>query len=349
MSYLADDHQAARRPRMVGRVRTVELPLLRGLPDPAEYSEHLAADGRRVFLSKGVLRDLAELERREHPVETAGLLFGGHFSDGRRACTVVEKLVEPLPGEVLGTRSTVTITHAGSESMLRRAAREDPVLAPVGWAHTHPSFDAYFSEVDRSEQRAWRGAGSVGLVLSGLPHARPRYRVFVGPESTHAPAVDSPDAAGEAHSTAQRHIEPPAREHEANEANEHGEAARRTRRGWKTLHRGSGADSRRPGPRRRGAVAQRAERVQRGRALRTFRSDALRPVVVTRITVYTIVGALLASLAISLYAVHLARERLQESHPVTALNRPQERGISGYERANPELPVFSGVGLRWAK
>jgi hypothetical protein len=84
--------------------------------------------------------------------------------------------------------------------------------------------------------------------------------------------------------------------------------------------------------------------------VRTFRSDALRPVVVTRITLYTITGALLASLAISLYAVHLAREaRVQTSRPVTAVSVQQETGISAGEPANPELPVFSGVGLRWSK
>jgi proteasome lid subunit RPN8/RPN11 len=177
------------RKRMAGRVRPVEVPLLRGLPDPADYQEHVTADGRRVFVAKRVVLDLAELERSEHPDETAGLLFGGYFTDGDRTCTVVTKLVKPRPGEVHGTRSSVTITPGGAEQMIARGWQEDPVLAPVGWGHTHPCFEAYFSGVDRTEQQAWRDAGSVGLVISGLAEPRPRYRVFVGPESASAEPV----------------------------------------------------------------------------------------------------------------------------------------------------------------
>jgi len=176
-------------PRMVGRVRRTELPLLRGAPDPERFLEHATADGRRVFVADHVLRDLARLERAEHPDETAGLLFGGFFSDGERACAIVTRLVRPKPGEVIGTPATVTITAEGSERMIARAWREDPLLKPVGWGHTHPRFEAYFSPVDRQEQGSWREPASVGLVLSGLPDPVDRYRVFVGPESTPAERV----------------------------------------------------------------------------------------------------------------------------------------------------------------
>jgi proteasome lid subunit RPN8/RPN11 len=189
--------RALARDRMAGRIRTVELPLLRRVPDPADYREHVTADGRRVFLAKRVVRDLAELELSEHPKETAGLLFGGHFTDEGRACTVVTKLVRPRPGEVRGTRSSVTITPTGAERMIARAWQEDPLLAPVGWGHTHPCFEAYFSGVDRTEQQAWRHAGSVGLVISGLPEPMPRYRVFVGPESAPAEPVRRTDGSAE--------------------------------------------------------------------------------------------------------------------------------------------------------
>ncbi len=185
----ATGRQMPTRHRMTGRVRPVELPLLRGLPDPADYHEHVTADGRRIFVARRVVRDLTELEQGQHPDETAGLLFGAHFTDGASACTVVTKLVKPRPGEVRGTRSSVTITPGGAERMIARAWQEDPVLAPVGWGHTHPCFEAYFSGVDRAEQQAWRHAGSVGLVISGLPESLPRYRVFVGPESESAEPV----------------------------------------------------------------------------------------------------------------------------------------------------------------
>jgi proteasome lid subunit RPN8/RPN11 len=177
-------------PRMTGSVRRTAPPLMRRAPDPASFVEHRTADGRGVFIAKSVLADLADLERSEHPVETASLLFGGFFSDGENVCAIVTRLVLPKPGEVVGTPSTVTITAEGSEQMIERAWLEDPLLKPLGWGHTHPCFEAYFSGVDREEQSVWTEPASVGLVMSGLAEPRDRYRVFVGPESEPAePAV----------------------------------------------------------------------------------------------------------------------------------------------------------------
>ena len=173
-------------PRMVGKVRATSRPFLRAEPDPSSFVEHRTEDGRRVFVARQVLRDLATEERRAHPNETAGLLFGGHFTDGRQPCTVVTALIPPLSGEVVGSRSSVHITARGAEQMIARAWAQSPLLSPVGWGHTHPQFEAYFSPTDMAEQEAWKDAGSVGLVISGLATPRNRYRVFVGPESTTA-------------------------------------------------------------------------------------------------------------------------------------------------------------------
>lgn len=176
-------------PRMSGGVRRTALPLLRGGPDPAKFAEHRTADGRRVYLAIDVLENLAMLERAEHPVETACLLFGGFFSDGKRPCAIVTRLILPEPGEVIGSPSMVTITAEGAERMIARAWLEDPLLKPLGWGHTHPRFEAYFSHVDREEQRVWTEPASIGVVISGLDAPRNRYQVFVGPESEPAHLV----------------------------------------------------------------------------------------------------------------------------------------------------------------
>lgn len=176
-------------PRMTGGVRRTALPLLRGAPDPGRFVEHRTEDGRRAFVAKSVLCALERLERLDHPIETACLLFGGFFSDGENPCAIVTKLVFPEPEEVIGTRSTVTITAEGAERMIVRAWREDPLLKPLGWGHTHPLFEAYFSHVDLEEQRVWKEPASVGIVISGLEAPKARYRVFVGPESEPAKPV----------------------------------------------------------------------------------------------------------------------------------------------------------------
>jgi proteasome lid subunit RPN8/RPN11 len=175
--------------RMSGRVRRTARPLLRAAPDPYRFVEHRTVDGRRIYVARKVIQDLAMLERKEHPVETACLLFGGFFDDGGTPCAVVTRLMLPEPGEVIGTPSMVTITAEGAEQMITRAWREDPLLKPLGWGHTHPCFEAYFSHVDREEQRIWTEPASVGLVISGLEEPRNRYEVFVGPESEPAMRV----------------------------------------------------------------------------------------------------------------------------------------------------------------
>ena len=174
--------------RMRGSVKRVELPL-RATPVGPGYIEHRTGDGRRVFIHRDVIADLGILERREHPDETAGLLFGRLFTDGTNPCALVRHLVWPEPGEVLGTPATVTITAEGSTGMGRRANERHPCADAVGWAHTHPTFDAYFSATDRAEQAVWTESASVGLVLSGLPDADPPYKVFVGAGAVHAERV----------------------------------------------------------------------------------------------------------------------------------------------------------------
>ena len=191
---ISSGNVTAAQPRMTGRVRAVALPLMRSAPDTGAYVEHRTADGRRIFVARQVLRDLDDLERSYHPEETAGLLFGGYFSDGQNDIAVVTRLMVPQAGEVIGTPHTVTITAEGAERMIARAWRSDPTLKAVGWGHTHPCFEAFFSGTDRTEQRVWREPASVGLVVSGLERPQRRYCVFVGPDSTPAERLDVPPA-----------------------------------------------------------------------------------------------------------------------------------------------------------
>lgn len=174
--------------RMSGRVRRAPYPL-RDVPDPSDFVEHATVDGRRAFVARRVVREVEQLERRHRPDETAGLLFGRFFTDGEHDCVIVTDLVTPEPGEVVGTSSTVTITARGAEQMPVRARLRTPLADPVGWFHTHPRFEAFFSRTDEAEQQAWREPGSVGLVLSGLPAAARPYCVFVGPEAAPAEPV----------------------------------------------------------------------------------------------------------------------------------------------------------------
>jgi proteasome lid subunit RPN8/RPN11 len=211
MTTSTDRRMSPARPRMTGRVREVPLAFL-DIPDPELFVEQTSADGRRVFIARSVLRDLAELERREHPNETAGLLFGRFFTDGTQPCTMVTELIPPEPGEVIGTPVTVTITADGARQMKLRARTVNPCADPCGWAHTHPTMPAYFSGTDRREQRAWDANGSVGLVMSGLEPNGAQYCVFVGPESTPTERVQAGAGQAPRHEVTERDDRPETQE-----------------------------------------------------------------------------------------------------------------------------------------
>lgn len=173
-------------PRMTGRIRPVPLQLMPTTPDAQSFSEHRTADGARIFVAHTVIDALITLESEHHPNESAGLLFGGYYTDGENKCTVVTHFEPPRDGEVIGSEAMVTITAAGAEQMQSRAHRRLLLLNAVGWGHTHPTFEAYFSGTDRREQRAWTEPGSVGIVVSGLCQPQQRFAVFVGPDSSPA-------------------------------------------------------------------------------------------------------------------------------------------------------------------
>ena len=82
--------------------------------------------------------------------------------------------------------SSVTITAEGKLAMAGRGHRQDPNADIVGWGHTHPTLAPFFSAVDMDEQRCSIEPTSVGIVISGLSSATPRFRIYVGPDGREA-------------------------------------------------------------------------------------------------------------------------------------------------------------------
>ncbi|WP_445147767.1 Mov34/MPN/PAD-1 family protein [Baekduia sp. Peel2402] len=182
--------------RFHGRTVNAGLPVR---PRPIGSGWHVwrTADGRSAIVAEGVVAVIRAVERDESPQETGGILFGRGFRDWAGEYVLVTHAERPHRGEVLGTVSTVAITAEGAAAMGRRAQQAQPVADVVGWYHTHPSYAAYFSDVDRAEQRRWPSPLAIGLVMSGRDDAEPRYSVFVGPESAatvRPPAGPAPAA-----------------------------------------------------------------------------------------------------------------------------------------------------------
>ena len=172
--------------RMHGRIVGSTLPL-RPAPDGVlDLLEFETPDGQRVFVARRTFDVLERLERDAHPYESAGLLLGRAFTSGTEPYTVITGLVPPNPGELEATMSSVTITAEGKLAMAGRGHRQDPNADIVGWGHTHPTFAPFFSAVDMDEQRCWIEPTSVGIVISGLASATPRFRIYVGPDGREA-------------------------------------------------------------------------------------------------------------------------------------------------------------------
>ena len=183
------------RPRFSGRMVTVPLPV-RPRPRDGDWITHRADDGRTVLLAPAVLAEVRRIEREHAPDETGGMLFGRFFADSEGPYAVVSFATAPEPGEVIGEVSTVQITASGAHAMAGRAQADRFEIDVVGWYHTHPLFEAYFSGTDRHEQGTWASALAVGLVVAGPGCRREPYKVYVGPDAaeTRRPS-ESPVAA----------------------------------------------------------------------------------------------------------------------------------------------------------
>lgn len=169
-------------PRFSGRMVAAPLPV-RSRPRTGEWLVYRADDGRTVLLDPSVLATAHRVEEEHAPKETGGLLFGRAFVDSEGPYVVVSYAIPPRRGEVIGAVATVRITAAGAGAMTERAQAQHFEADVVGWYHTHPSFEAYFSTVDEAEQRTWASALAVGLVVAGVTRRDDRNKVYVGPDA----------------------------------------------------------------------------------------------------------------------------------------------------------------------
>ena len=125
------------------------------------------------------------LTRLNLPNETGAVLMGRTFTDGRHAFTVVTDLIPPRYGEVIGSVATVEITAEGRRRMEIEGRLRDPLARAIGWMHSHPVQQAFFSATDVAEQGKWASPPAWSRVL-GRTDADPRWRVFVGPTASEA-------------------------------------------------------------------------------------------------------------------------------------------------------------------
>lgn len=148
------------------------------------------ADGFTVFVPLRLVRRACAIGRREKPHEWMGLLLGERCRDDEGDFVCIEEVVLDPDAEA-GENSVAS--SPGSEARMRSHARSlFPDLTIVGWTHGHLGHGAYYSEVDRRNQRSWSDANAVGIVFD--PWSKPNMAVFRGPDSEPLQEVEAEES-----------------------------------------------------------------------------------------------------------------------------------------------------------
>jgi proteasome lid subunit RPN8/RPN11 len=154
---------------------------------PADNRDFVAfvstRDGFRAYVRSEVLEHIKGEAERAAPNETIGLLAGRFCYDPSTGpYTLVLDADGAHGAEVEASPGYVRITAAGQATVRTRLERANPDREIVGWYHSHPRYEARFSNVDESEQATWTDAGHLGIVYSGIDRAEP-FGVYRGPHA----------------------------------------------------------------------------------------------------------------------------------------------------------------------
>jgi proteasome lid subunit RPN8/RPN11 len=113
--------------------------------------------------------------------EAIGLIAGRICHDPRTGpYTLVLAAAEAREGEFRSTPSFVRLLPEGHRRLRHRLADAHPDREIVGWYHTHPNYEPYFSSVDFEEQKNWNDENQIGIVY-GTEHTGEPFGVYQGP------------------------------------------------------------------------------------------------------------------------------------------------------------------------
>jgi proteasome lid subunit RPN8/RPN11 len=145
----------------------------------AAHRRFRARDDFEVIVAEQVIERAVAIGRSREPMEWMGLLVGRVCEDARGPYACVLGMV--LDRDAEAGRHAVRSTPE-SEAATRALARYlFPDCVALGWIHGHIRHGVHFSGVDRDNQRTWRQAHSVGIVVD--PWASELLAVYRGPDS----------------------------------------------------------------------------------------------------------------------------------------------------------------------
>lgn len=135
-----------------------------------------------VFVKSDVIRSMREIADRAWPREAIGLLAGRACRDTDGTYSIIDVVEPATADECEATAGSVHLSGAGSAAVRLRLAHQYPALDPIGWYHSHPHSDAFFSSQDLTEQSTWPDAYNVGIV-SGDRWGHRTLNIYTGPDA----------------------------------------------------------------------------------------------------------------------------------------------------------------------
>ncbi len=138
-------------------------------------------DGFVCFVRNEALRDMGQWAQEKRGTEKIGRLWERQCEDSKGEYVLVEKAT--LNRYADSYAAAVVADNEAQAAALAEFERECRPLCCVGWWHSHPpGCGAFYSSVDRDNQRTWNHANAIGIVLDPSS-PEDGLRVFRGPES----------------------------------------------------------------------------------------------------------------------------------------------------------------------
>lgn len=151
-------------------------------PEPsAEYARYSSGrDSFEAIITQSVLDEIYEQSLNAKPDEIAGLLAGRTWQDTNGPYTIILAAGLATKQYVESSASRVKVSGAGVSEVRQRIETAHWSMDILGWYHSHPTYTAYFSSVDESEQATWTDPNNIGIVISCIPNEE-RFGVYRGP------------------------------------------------------------------------------------------------------------------------------------------------------------------------
>lgn len=104
-------------------------------------------EGKNIYLSQTVYRQIRKFTRNKLTNESGGVLVGNTIEEFGKTNILVSGFIEAKYCEA--TPTTLKFTHATWDYIHKEMEKRFPGMKIMGWIHTHPNFGIFLSDYDK--------------------------------------------------------------------------------------------------------------------------------------------------------------------------------------------------------